>query len=186
MEARYRKIFWGFIITIFNINLGPINIFPDFIGYLMIGSGLGNILDEFENKNIKTAKRTANFLVLYSIITYVIFVILLNGEYPYKSIVETGISVLGSSISLVMAFYIISGTIDLYMSIGLATIAESLAKTQRNYTVLYILGLLVISISINMSNRVVSIASVVCLLIAEIYFAIIISGIRESLKEGLI
>lgn len=186
MEDRYRKIFWGFIITIFNINLGAINILPDFVGYLMIGSGLGNILDEFENKNIKTAKGAANFLVLYSVITYIIFVMLLNGEYPYKSIVETGISVLGSSISLVMAFYIISGTIDLYIHIGLGTIAESLAKTQRNYTALHILGLFVISISINMSNEAFPIASMVCLLIAQIYFAIIISGMRETFKEGLI
>lgn len=28
MEAGYKKIFWGFLITIFNINLGPINILP--------------------------------------------------------------------------------------------------------------------------------------------------------------
>lgn len=186
MEDKYRKIFWGFIITIFNINLGPINILPDFLGYLFIGAGLGNILDEFENNNIKIAKKTANFLAFYSIGTYIIFMIILGGQYQYKGIVENGVSVLGSSIGLVMAFHIVSGTIDLYISRGYLDFVDSLRKSQRNYCMLYIIGLLLISVSINFFNNFLSIVSVACLFIAQIYFATIISRIKNTFSEELI
>lgn len=39
----YNRIFWGMIVLIFHINLGPIKILPSFVGYLLIYSGL-NIL----------------------------------------------------------------------------------------------------------------------------------------------
>ena len=56
MEAGYKKIFWGFLITIFNINLGTINILPDFVGYYIMGSGTYKIYEQYENGNFKTVK----------------------------------------------------------------------------------------------------------------------------------
>lgn len=36
-------MFWGFILIYININIGPIDIFPDFIGYIMIYMALGRL-----------------------------------------------------------------------------------------------------------------------------------------------
>ena len=38
--SAYNKLFWGFILVVFNINLGPIDILPNFIGYFLICSGV--------------------------------------------------------------------------------------------------------------------------------------------------
>lgn len=44
MYARaYNQLFWGLIFIIFNFNLGPINVLPNFIGYFLIAAGLGTL-----------------------------------------------------------------------------------------------------------------------------------------------
>ena len=68
MKQGYKKIFWGFLIVLFNINIGPVNILPDFLGYFIIGSGLSVIQGEFENKSLKKANKVAKLLFLYTVI----------------------------------------------------------------------------------------------------------------------
>ncbi|MGG7098930.1 hypothetical protein [Clostridium sardiniense] len=47
MEKYYKRIFWGYLLVILDINLSMnginIDILPDFIGYIMIGKGLYNL-----------------------------------------------------------------------------------------------------------------------------------------------
>ena len=47
MEKYYKRIFWGYLLVILDINLSingiNIDILPDFIGYIMIGKGLYNL-----------------------------------------------------------------------------------------------------------------------------------------------
>ncbi|MDW5300192.1 MAG: hypothetical protein SA378_08660 [Sedimentibacter sp.] len=186
MKQGYKKIFWGFLITIFNINLGPINILPNFLGYLIIGSGLNLIQNEFANINFKTANKASNFLLLYSIFAYIIFSMIFNDGYQYKNIIETGVFVFGSSISLIMVFNIFSGTIELYMNKEQRIYADNLENTQKVYTILNFIGLLLIASSINISNEVYNLVSVLYLFVIQLYFAIVISKISKTFNEDLI
>lgn len=191
MENGYKKIFLGFLITIFDINLGPINILPDFIGYYILGSGIYLIYEEFENTNFKTANTLANFLMAYSlimgIVKYAISTNLIGTdlyEHPAYKIIYLVLSVFISSVILIMAYKIISGTIDLYFHRELNNEAFALIKKQRNYTILTIIGLLLISISLNISNEYFITVSAIYLIIVNLYFASIIRDIKWDSRDG--
>lgn len=189
MERGYEKIFWGLLISIFDINLGPINILPDFIGYFILGSGIYKLYEEFVCKEFKIANSLANFLMVYSLFMSVLdygFSSNLIGtdmnSNPIKQIIDMGLAIFVSSIILIMAFNIISGTISLYKERERITEANNLKKTQRNYTVFYIVGIMLECISLNISNKYIGAAVALYLIIITLYFAIIISNIRKNIS----
>ncbi len=192
MEQAYRKIFWGFLIVLFNINIGPLNILPDFLGYFIIGSGLTIIVNEFENKNFRSAHQMANLLLVYTLLLSVFNFIGLgenieNGIlYQYKIVIDVGLSVLSNIISLYMSFNILSGTIDLYLNRERKNQADSLVKLQRSYTLLFLIGIILISISFNISSEVYVAIVAIYVILVQIYFATIISGIRKTFSGDLI
>jgi hypothetical protein len=61
----YNRLFWGYIFVIFNFNIGALNIFPDFIGYIIILTGL-NILSE-QNRHYEKGKIPAGLLIFLSL-----------------------------------------------------------------------------------------------------------------------
>lgn len=189
MEYGYKKIFWGFLITLFDFNLGPVNILPDFIGYFIIGSGIYKLYEEFESKNFKIANSLANFLMCYSLFMSVLDYGFSNhligtdlNSHPIKIIIDMVLSIFVSSLFLIMAFNIISGTIDLYLKTGQNIEACSLEKTQRNYTVLFIIGLIFETISLNISNEYFIFAAVLYSVTAILYFTKIVSSIRKTIR----
>lgn len=64
-ESAYNKLFWGMMFIVFNINLGSINIMPNFIGYMLILSAL-NILAK-QHRIFDKGKTPAYILILLSI-----------------------------------------------------------------------------------------------------------------------
>lgn len=44
----YNKLFWGMILIVFNFNLGPIDILPNFVGYMLIYSGLNQLSSQLD------------------------------------------------------------------------------------------------------------------------------------------
>jgi len=63
--SAYNKLFWGMIILIFHINLGPISILPNFVGYMIIYSGLNTLSSQ--NEIYKRGKLPAAILVVLSL-----------------------------------------------------------------------------------------------------------------------
>lgn len=61
----YNKLFIGMIFLIFNFNIGPINIIPDFIGFIMIYQGLCNL--ELQNQIFEKGKIWAAVLAVLNI-----------------------------------------------------------------------------------------------------------------------
>lgn len=68
----YRKIFWGMIFTTFHLNLGPIEILPNFIAILIICSGAKEILVNYNSSSIKIALKLLNIRVYMSFIIFVL------------------------------------------------------------------------------------------------------------------
>jgi len=190
LEQGYNKIFWGFLLTIFNINVGLLRIFPDFIGYFVICLGLLKIQKEYQNNNFKIAIIFTNILLFYSIIVFIMEFIGFGNlvginieKYHYKSIIETGFALLQSSINLLVIFYIFSGTIDMFLELKLDNQASNMENYQKKYAILYIIGLILLSISINITNEKYYIVVVIYILIVEFNFVTIINDIRKIVKE---
>ena len=56
MASGYRKIFWGFFIATFHLNLGSLMIFPPFIGYVMIMIGISMLHQKYDANEFQYAK----------------------------------------------------------------------------------------------------------------------------------
>ena len=71
MILGFKKIFWGNIITIFHLNLGPIEILPNFIGFLIISSGIKEVLCKYDNSNLRKALKINSVQVYISFIIFI-------------------------------------------------------------------------------------------------------------------
>ena len=71
MILGFKKIFWGTIITIFHLNLGPIEILPNFIGFLIISSGIKEVLCKYDNSNLRKALKINSVQVYISFIIFI-------------------------------------------------------------------------------------------------------------------
>ena len=71
METGYRKIFWGMFFSTFHINLGPIEILPNFIGLLIICSGIKEILKDYKYESFEQALKYISIHVVISFIAFV-------------------------------------------------------------------------------------------------------------------
>lgn len=179
----YNKIFWGLIFVVFNINLGPINILPDFLGYFLISIGLSAIQNEYDHDSFKLAAIIANILGAYTLITSILAFVS-GGSYEIfnNSIVNIGFTLLVSAANLVMEFNILSGTASIFKDMEKLEEAEETYKIQRNYTYLCIIALFFISIIFNISNisnSIIALIMVIYYLIVRIYY---ISVIRRIIK----
>ncbi|MCC5894117.1 MAG: hypothetical protein JJU16_01515 [Alkalibacterium sp.] len=67
MESAYKKIFWGLIIATFSITLGVVTIFPTFVGWLVVLSGVSDLEDQFSDKQFSTVYLSVGALVLLSL-----------------------------------------------------------------------------------------------------------------------
>lgn len=67
MDKYYKRIFWGILITVFNFHIGPINILPSFIGYVIIILSLYNLYKETNNKTYKNLCIITSILILSSL-----------------------------------------------------------------------------------------------------------------------
>lgn len=98
MSKGFKKIFWGLIFLLIDFNLGPVSIFPDFIGFFLIFIGCSNLASE--DISFEKASKVAS---LWS------FLVLANGIrgvlYPF------------TNESLTMYSFLAIG-IDLFLGIG--------------------------------------------------------------------
>lgn len=66
MGNGYNKIFWGFIFVTCHINLGSIQILPDFIGYLIIYAGMKSLAEEHKVKSLEQSTKYCSILAFMS------------------------------------------------------------------------------------------------------------------------
>ena len=72
MRDGYKKIFWGIFFATFHINLGPIEILPNFIGMLIICSGIKEILKDYKYDSFEKALKYISIQSLISFITFIL------------------------------------------------------------------------------------------------------------------
>ena len=68
----YKKVFWGMLLTMFHLNLGAIQILPNFIAILIICSGIKKILVCYDNTSIRISLQLFQITVAISFITFVL------------------------------------------------------------------------------------------------------------------
>lgn len=68
MGNGYNKIFWGLIFITCHINLGSIQILPNFIGYIIIYAGIQSLFEEYKIKSLEQSAKCSSILSFMSFV----------------------------------------------------------------------------------------------------------------------
>lgn len=183
-ESGYDRIFWGMIFIIFDINLGYINILPNFIGYGLIYSGLSILLSQHEI--FEKGKMPAVILILLTLKDMF--------HNPSNTSLVAGInlsyfsSLIGSLVNIINLYliYIISrGIYELCENRGLKELRERIRDCWKFYFVISVIALFYMPFSINLPRDFNAIKFIIGIinLIAVISIVLVFKKCRVDLKQ---
>ncbi|WP_027623419.1 hypothetical protein [Clostridium lundense] len=182
----YNKLFWGMIFIIFDINLGTINILPNFIGYMLIYSAL-NILEK-QHEIYKKGKIPAMILTILTLndIIHTDKNNLLSGEYQSPNFLGMLIGTIVMIISIYLIYIICKGIYYISIERGFDELKESTETRWRFYLGIEILMLFYMPFSLNISQDFNFVIVVFCIikLIIMISIAMLFRRSKSELGES--
>lgn len=132
MEKQYQKIFWGIFILTFHLNLGPMEIFPGFVGYLMIFSACRSFYEESDLPSFKTAGRYAAVLSALGVLDKLLS---FSGFFTWNPLITLWMPLMGV-LELLLFYHLLGGSIVRLESSEQKEEAEDLLRTQKILTLL--------------------------------------------------
>ena len=168
MKAGYHKLFRGFFITFIYITLGPIKIFPPFIGYLIMVAGLTSILSEYNDRSFESAKSCASLLALLNVVN-----IFLNMSSSTQSMGPFGNIILIMLFGLaetILYYYILEGTIHYLSDFYEKEAQQSYIYHMRYILIFSFLGYATQVIGSTFMNEWIAYISFFIVIITKIYF----------------
>lgn len=150
-ELGYNRLFWGMIFIIFNINIGFINILPNFVGYLLIYSGLKILSTQHEifNKG-KPLAVILTLLILKDILNFQNNNFL-NGEFQIN-IWLLLISSVTMIINIYLMYIICKGIYLLSQERGIDELSKVTKTRWKFYLVFSVISLFYLPLSLNLPN----------------------------------
>jgi len=166
----YKLLFWGMIFLTFNINLGFINILPDFLGYILIYSGL-NILSSQHKEFIK-GKIPALILILLTIkdVLYDPSSNILAGNNYNTEFIVIIIPTIITIIKLYLIYILCKGIYELCMEYGLDELMDRTALSWKIYLIVALIYLAYAPFSINLNYKIRTIILVIIAIIQIITY----------------
>ncbi|WP_096272486.1 hypothetical protein [Paucisalibacillus globulus] len=178
MSSAFRKIFWGFLFVLIEINLEFIDILPDPIGYILIFTGISYLANRFPAGN--KAKAWAFALIFLSIPDVFISNMEINTLHRFSgwSIYQTALGVL----RLILIFYLF----HLMLAISEKSTNQELYNWTKKFSKIYItimlLSYLFTPIGINLNEELllglIGITTLVGIVI-EIMFLVLIHRYKK-------
>jgi len=146
----YNKLFWGMIFVAFDINLGPLSVLPNFIGYMFIYSGLNTLA--FQQREYEKGKIPAIILILLTLkdLWHNESNNILTGPIQNSGLITMIISGIVAVINLYLIYIICEGIYELCKELELKTLMDSTLATWKFYFGIGLIGLIYIPFSINL------------------------------------
>lgn len=154
MRTNLNKIFWGLIFISLNINI-PIDILPDFVGYILIFNGLDCILLDDTLKVDKMKKAFSiglipcRIMVIVEVIKFIASFYIGDYGIMHSHIYSAFISITGV-FYMVIIFSICNGMYEAYENLGENELSKKIRSTCYVYIVLLIADSLVSPMNINL------------------------------------
>ncbi len=176
MFSGYRLIFWGIFFISFHINLGNLQLLPNFIGWAMIAGGVGRLRNRQPSESFHKASILAFIAVIYSVITFLT-------DFAGSQALNFNPNLLFmmmfiSIVELLAEYFIIKGSAEYLYNSGNIEFADDLAGRFRNYLIIDILLLIAVLISFTLYSPAITIFAIFGLLL-RIWFLIIIHGLKK-------
>lgn len=181
MSEGYNKIFWGFIFITFHINLGSIQVLPNFIGYLIIYFALEKISEEYDMKVFKESAKYCSVLIVMSFLS-----LLMGFASNIELINNTVFNIIWMNIfnivELIMIYKLLCGSSEI-----LKIKNNSLSDSYSNKTGIYVILASIVTVANTINNIFVSEGLNVCVVILALSLRIwIILLNREIYKMKVV
>lgn len=149
-SSAYNKLFWGMMFIIFDINLGAINILPNFIGYMFIYAGL-NVLST-QHKIYEKGKIPAIILIVFTLkdIWHYDRSNILLGQFHNLGLITMVINAVVTVINLYLIYIICKGIYELCKKRGLNELMDRTIGSWKFYLIIVLISLFYIPFSINL------------------------------------
>lgn len=121
MERGYKKIFWALFFVTFHLNLGPLQLLPPFVGWLILLSGLQELTSALQNSSVSTVsfERARTFgQVLVGLTLMGTLVSLASTGEMMESPVLTFYPVVVIALEIITFFHILEGTHNIFATLG--------------------------------------------------------------------
>jgi hypothetical protein len=180
----YKRLFWGMLLIIFNINIGFINILPDFAGYILIYSGL-NILSS-QNQTYQKAKIPAVILMILTLknLIYDPNSNILSGQIYDLGLIAMIIGTIVDVIKIYLIYILCNGICELCNERELKELMNFTNGSWKFYLITSVLCLLFVPFSINLYMQP-RIAVSAILGIVYIIAALLVAGVFRSCNKVL-
>lgn len=178
MEIAFRKMFWGLIIATFSINFGIITIFPTFVGWIIVLSGLSGLIDEFSDKQFFTASCSVIALILLSLVEGVL-------SFSQDPSWLTGTAflfypVMMSIIELTAFHKIIEASADRFKVHNQVSNSFKFNRKDRLYLVLMGLSMILLTAALVVNDETLLFFGLISTLIPRVYILGVLSGLSKE------
>ncbi len=172
------KIIIGLIFIVFNLNIelpfGSLGIMPDFVGYILLFSGLKTT--QHDSKNFENAKKICPPLVVYSLAVYVFGLLSIN--LGFVSNILTAISTLAN---FYITYSLCMGFIDIEKNNSCKLEAQSLFGLWKFYAII-----IIASYFLNLTqNKYITALTAIATLFSAVTFVLKIHKTKRLYDEFL-
>jgi hypothetical protein len=178
MFGGFRLIFLGLFFATFHITMGPLQILPAFVGWINVVYGLSKLRSEFEHETFQKATLYATFLIIHSIISFVI-------GFIYGSSVDNSIPIILWNVvfglfELLLDFKILEGAITFFNLTSRHELAEEFTHHLKIYICIFIPNIILIGIGATLMNQVLISISVILALVLRVIFMAMVNRLKKE------
>lgn len=197
----YRFIFWGLLLSMLHINIGQLQMLPNFIAAMIIVRGISILLEDTQNHYLLLSRRLCQLYVVSQTGTFVVQVL---QQHPFISEMNSPLKessillALGVNSILMTAvmFYLLMGSEMLLMErngqslledsfVGSMEPVKSISKMAINFTLLYTISTILMVIGLVFRSELggVTIISTLTFLIAMVMAIFNVAYLRKQYPE---
>lgn len=140
MANGYKNIVLGLILATFHINLGTLPIVPSFIGWILVAMGVDSIAKTEEKSSFNISKKACTVLVILTLLDLIKVNLNITLGSPYM------LSTLVALIELFFVYYFFRGITQMFEVKGEIEYACENERILSGYTVLQVIGILILGI----------------------------------------
>lgn len=165
MGKAYSKLFTGVLFTVININIGPIDILPNFIGYIIILNGLSILHTETSIKDYKHSSFICYFLLIESIVSMCLPNYL---NIEYLTITSVGWMVISNLAQLFFVYFTYTASIKLLGQSSNSELSETLKSGRSGYVYTMMVIIMIYTFLPNLSADIRTMVIIGCIVVGFI------------------
>jgi hypothetical protein len=182
MEGGYKKIFWALFFVTFHLNIGPLQLLPPFIGWLILLSGLQELTLALQNSSVSTesferAKTFGRILVGLTLIG-TLGALASAGELMETPIM-TFYPMLVIALEITTFFHILQGTHEIFSVLGFKERKEESEGKLRTYLLMVLPSTVLLTFSLFFNHSLSMLIGVLLGLIAVIYLLVFFHQVKK-------